>query len=280
MKINNFDAPKLFYQQAKEYLLRYEAEHNLLLGISQALIHSPDRYGNQPYLATVEEEDKIVAIAMITPPYNFLLSKVENFAAIEMIAQDLYQNKISLPGVSGLTTETEIFAQQWHNLTHQAYEIEMHLRIHQLKQVEPIPKVSGFLRLATENDRALLFNWYEEFIQEAAPSEPTSIEKTVNYHLGQNHIYLWKNEVPVSMSLATKATQNSSRIGLVYTPPEYRKKGYASACVASLSQQLLDQGNQTCYLYTDLANSTSNHIYKNIGYKPVCDWNIYQFDAI
>ncbi|MFY7805583.1 MAG: GNAT family N-acetyltransferase [Limnoraphis robusta] len=279
MKINHFDNPQLFYQQAKNYLLRYEAEHNLLLGISQTLVHSPERYGSEPYLATVEEEGKILAVAMRTPPYNFLLSKVENFAAIEIIAQDLYQDKISLPGVSGLTAETETFAQKWHSLTHQAYEIEMHLRIHQLKQVEPISKVNGFLRLATENDRALLLNWYEQFIQEAAPSEPTSIEKTVDYHLHQNHLYLWQNEVPVSMASATEATQNSSRIGPVYTPPEYRKKGYASACVATLSQQLLNQGYQACYLYTDLANPTSNHIYKTIGYQPVCDWNIYQFKS-
>lgn len=99
MKINHFDNPQLFYQQAKNYLLRYEAEHNLLLGISQTLVHSPERYGSEPYLATVEEEGKILAVAMRTPPYNFLLSKVENFAAIEIIAQDLYQDKISLPGV-------------------------------------------------------------------------------------------------------------------------------------------------------------------------------------
>jgi predicted GNAT family acetyltransferase len=81
------------------------------------------------------------------------------------------------------------------------------------------------------------------------------------------------------MASATEATQNSSRIGPVYTPPEYRKKGYASACVATLSQQLLNQGYQACYLYTDLANPTSNHIYKTIGYQPVCDWNIYQFKS-
>ena len=280
MKINNFDDPKLFYQQAQEYLLRYEAEHNLLLGISQTLIDSPERYGNYPYLATVEEEGKIIAVAMRTPPYNFLLSKVENFAAIEIIAQDLYQDKISLPGVSGLTTETEIFTQQWHNITHQPYRLEMYLRIHQLKQVEPIPKVSGFLRLATENDRDFILNWYEQFMQEAAPSEPANIEQMVDYNLSQNNIYLWENEVPVSLASASKATQNSSRIGLVYTPPEYRKKGYATACVSSLSQLLLDRGDRACYLYTDLANPTSNHIYKNIGYQPVCDWNIYQFDTI
>ncbi len=30
------------------------------------------------------------------------------------------------------------------------------------------------------------------------------------------------------------------RINLAYTPPEYRRKGYATACVTALSQKLLD----------------------------------------
>ncbi|MDY7021492.1 MAG: GNAT family N-acetyltransferase [Cyanobacteriota bacterium] len=280
MKVNYRDNPQSFYQQTQEYLLRYEAEHNLLLGIAQTLIRSPERYGDQTSLIIVEEEGKIKAIAMQTPPYNFLISKVEDFTAIDILIQDLYQNKISLPGVSGLTDETEYFVQKWHHLTHQPYEIEMYLRIHQLKQVQPILGGKGSLRQATESDCDLLINWYSQFIQEAAPSEPTNIEKAVNYHLSQNHIYLWENIVPVSMAFASEATSNSSRIGPVYTPPEYRNKGYASACVASLSQLLLDRGYSACYLYTNLANSTSNRIYKKIGYKPICDWNLYRFNEI
>ncbi|MEL7038249.1 MAG: GNAT family N-acetyltransferase [Cyanobacteria bacterium J06592_8] len=280
MKVNYFDDPQSFYQQTQEYLLRYEAEHNLLLGIAQTLIRSPERYGDQSYLIIVEEEGKIKAIAMQTPPYNFLISKVEDFTAIDILIQDLYQDKISLPGVSGLTDETEYFVQKWHHLTHQPYEIEMYLRIHQLKQVQPILGGKGSLRQTTESDRNLLINWYSQFIQEAAPSEPTNIEKAVNYHLSQNHIYLWENIVPVSMAFASEATSNSSRIGPVYTPPEYRNQGYASACVASLSQLLLDRGYSACYLYTNLANSTSNRIYKKIGYEPICDWNLYRFNEI
>ena len=66
-------------------------------------------------------------------------------------------------------------------------------------------------------------------------------------------------------------------VNLVYTPPELRGRGYASACVAALSQQLLDAGWEFCTLYTDLANPTSNSIYQRIGYRPVCDSNEYHF---
>jgi predicted GNAT family acetyltransferase len=66
-------------------------------------------------------------------------------------------------------------------------------------------------------------------------------------------------------------------ISLVYTPPDLRQRGYATACVASLSQMLLDEGWQFCTLFTDLANPTSNSIYRKIGYKPVGDFHDYLF---
>ena len=53
--------------------------------------------------------------------------------------------------------------------------------------------------------------------------------------------------------------------------PEFRARGYATAAVAALSQQLLDSGRTFCSLYTDLSNATSNSIYRRIGYLPVAD---------
>jgi len=50
-----------------------------------------------------------------------------------------------------------------------------------------------------------------------------------------------------------------------------RKKGYATSCVAKLSQVILDKGFKKCVLYTDMANPTSNSIYQKIGYQPICD---------
>ena len=57
----------------------------------------------------------------------------------------------------------------------------------------------------------------------------------------------------------------------MYTPPELRGRGYATALVAQLSSQLLAEGRRFCFLYTDLANPTSNAIYERIGYVRVCE---------
>ncbi|MFP6594299.1 MAG: hypothetical protein VB860_04865, partial [Dehalococcoidia bacterium] len=52
----------------------------------------------------------------------------------------------------------------------------------------------------------------------------------------------------------------------------------ATACVAALSQEMLDDGKEFCCLYTDLSNRTSNDIYMSIGFKPVCDVDDYFFE--
>jgi predicted GNAT family acetyltransferase len=42
--------------------------------------------------------------------------------------------------------------------------------------------------------------------------------------------------------------------------------------VAAASQRQLDEGRTRCFLLTDLANPTANHIYEAIGYRPVRDF--------
>ncbi len=73
------------------------------------------------------------------------------------------------------------------------------------------------------------------------------------------------------MLMITSPVAGVVRIMSVYTPPEHRRRGYASACVAAVSTWARAQGVDTCVLYTDLANPTSNKIYQAIGYRPVED---------
>ena len=81
----------------------------------------------------------------------------------------------------------------------------------------------------------------------------------------------------VTVAASVRPTPNGMSINLVYTPSEERRKGYATACVAALSQRLLDDGCQFCTLFTDKANPTSNQIYREIGYHKVADFMEYFF---
>jgi uncharacterized protein len=277
MQLCKFDTIQEFWHNAQDYLLQHEAEHNLLLGISHTLLHYPDRYPDPPYLAIVQTNGKIQAVAMRTPPYKLLLSKALDFNALALITEDLQNDPEQLPGVSGLVAEVETFLQAWQTLTGQSFRQVMEMRTHRLTQVESVATASGSLRLATESDRPLLIEWHTAFASEIGELISLDAEKAVNTGLNQQSIYLWEDGIPVSWATAKKFLPTAARIGPVYTPPEQRCKGYATACVATLSQKLLDRGCDRCFLFTDVANPTSNRIYHAIGYRPICDWHDYSF---
>lgn len=277
IQLRRFDQIQPFWDQAQDYLLQHQAEHNLLLGILHSLLHYPERYPEPAYLAIVEAQTNILAVAVRTPPYKLVLSQVQDLAALQLIAQDLYEQKQVLPGASGLVAAVEAFLQRWQPLTGQAYQLAMEMRIHQLTAVQPIVPTQGFLRTATASDRPLLLNWFTEFAAELSTVVGEAADRMVDNGLKRQSIYLWEDGVPVSFACGSQFLPAAARIGPVYIPPEYRRKGYATACVASLSQQLLNQGCHRCFLFTDLANPTSNHIYQTIGYRPVCDWHDYSF---
>ncbi len=79
------------------------------------------------------------------------------------------------------------------------------------------------------------------------------------------------------MAQHNRRTTTGATISGVYTPPDRRGHGYASAVVAGVSQHLLDSGFAFCTLFTDLANPTSNHIYQALGYQPVGDFDQLRF---
>ena len=83
--------------------------------------------------------------------------------------------------------------------------------------------------------------------------------------------------MPVSLAGFGSRTPNGIRVGPVYTPPERRGNGYASALVGRMTAALLEAGHRFCFLFTDLANPTSNGIYQRIGYEAVTDVDQYAF---
>jgi uncharacterized protein len=277
MKLHKFEDAREFYLRVKNYLLHNEPMHYLLLGISNALVNNPEKYNCQPYLATVELDTSIIAVAIQTPPRPLLLSQIGNLEAVKLIAQDLYSHQASIVGVNSPNAESEAFAKAWTALTGQSYQLKLALRAFQLEQVQVTATPPGYLRAVDKDDKKLLMQWHQAFVLEALGEAECDSQSWVNYQLKNQTAYLWENQEPVSLACQTGITPNGTGIGTVYTPKKHRGKGYATACVAKLSQYLLKKEYKYCFLFTDLANPTANHIYQSIGYQPVGDWREYSF---
>lgn len=276
------DTVDAFLAVAEADLAQDEVTNGLILGVTLRLQREPDRVTHKPFLATVQRNDALVAAGVMTPPYGLVVyaAAAEPAPALRLMAGALIADRWPLPTVNGVAALSHAFAESWRALTRGEIARQMALRVFELRAVIAPPPVPGKLRPATPADVDLLFAWYAAFHAEAAPMEPAPVRTNVERSLAEGNIYLWEDSGrPVSLAAKSRRTPHGCTIGPVYTPPDVRGRGYASACVAALSQHILDEGKAFCTLFTDLANPTSNHIYQQIGYRPVNDFALYTLRA-
>jgi predicted GNAT family acetyltransferase len=151
-------------------------------------------------------------------------------------------------------------------------------RIFELTVLQPLTAVPpGMFRAAHHDEVDLLTRWSDGFF--AAISESGDSRGLVLGRMAEQSLFVWDHHGAVSMAAAAGRTRRTVRVAHVYTPPEHRSHGYATACVAALSRHLLDEGSERCCLYSDVTNVASNAIYRRLGYEPVCEVTRYVFDA-
>ena len=281
-EVRRFDHAEEFLAHAGAYLGVREAEHNLLLGLAGVLVARPNLYGSTPYFAAVQWDGAVVAAALRTPPHNLLLSEVAKPAAVGALANDAADAFGDLPGVAGPKDASRRFAELWSQATGRRAEGAMAQRIFRAETVRAPRGVLGSMRRATAAERSLLVEWYAAFQEEAMEGRRTfrPAEDAVEDYLSRGEdggLYLWEDGEPGSVAGCGSPTPNGIRVGPVYTPPARRGRGYASALTAQLTSLLLSSGRRFCFLFTDLANPTSNRIYQRIGYEPVSDIDEYRF---
>ena len=259
-----------FLLRARPWLTRAEIENNLILGICNHLLASRVP-AEDVYLATVEVAGAVVACALRTPPHKAVITRGDE-AALTCLVDDLAARYGTLPAVLGPEPEVARFAQLWAQRVGSVVRPGMKQRVFEIREVRPLPtRVPGRLRLADEADLRTIGPWVEAFNAEAHVTEAAGAEAVARERIREGCLFVWEDGQLVSMAAQGSRTPSGAGINLVYTPPAFRRRGYASACVAALSSHLLATGRAYCCLFTDLANPTSNSIYHRIGYRPVCD---------
>ena len=279
--VRRYDDPSAFLERAGPWLLEAEAENNLLLGLADRLARSSEGFEPPLYLAAVEDGGgRVVGCAFRTPPFKAGLTDMPP-AAARAGAADMAHVYEALPAVLGPTGPARAFAEAWAAARGLEAREGMKQRIYQLERVVwPEGKPPGRMRLAVGRDVELLAEWMAAFSVETRVGLGREAGRRARDAVRGRGVVLWTDgERAVSMAGVAAATPNGARVGYVYTPPELRGRGYASWCVARLSQRLLDRGKRFCFLYTDLGNPTSNAIYQRIGYVPVRDVTDYEWGA-
>lgn len=273
-----------FLQVAGGFLGAERARNTVILTVTEQLRRNASLYpaasGNGPLLGWWSDAAGVVGGAFLhTPPFPILITDVPSGVAEDLAAALAGR---PLAGVNADRAVAEAFAGAWRADTGCAVEVHREQRLYRLGELTwPDPAPAGAARMATEADAGLLAAWFTAFAREAEDmGAATDQAAAVRERLSYGGLMLWEFDgEPVSFAANTRQVAGMVRVGPVYTPPELRGHGYATAVTAALSQRALDAGADEVLLYTDLANKVANSIYQRIGYRPVEDRVVLAFAA-
>ncbi|GGH77025.1 putative GNAT family acetyltransferase [Pullulanibacillus pueri] len=269
-----------FLNIVEPLLLENEVANTLALGILGALTHHDPglRMEGEPYMAYVADDQGPLLILLMTPPQNLIICGSTKSLNETMILAVKNLESVDVPGFIGVKALVDPFVAAYNAYYQSTSKLEMNQRIYRLDSVKPPKNMKGQLRVATLEDLPLIKEWIHAFDMEAI-GRSNHVDKRAEQSIATGATHIWEDEgKAVSMAKSSRPSKRGITVTNVYTPDAFRGKGYASNCVAALSQKLLDQGYHYCTLYTDLTNPTSNHIYQNIGYRVVTDSVAYKIN--
>ena len=277
--------PDQFLAEITPALNAEEARNSLILGIVGRLVRDP-AYAQDPYFVRVMDGDQLVLAGMRTPPHGLVLTNKGPVRdeALSVLIDDVLAQPDPPPDVNAPRVLSRRFSQGWAAKSGGQTGLKMEQGLYALTEVAPetLHAASGALRPAQPDDLERFIRWREGFDMDAFGSIHGNRDQLrAFFEKHMDNIVYWEHDgEPVATALSTRPTEHGITVGMVYTPSAQRKKGYATALVAHLSQQLLNSGYDFCTLYTDLANPTSNHIYQVIGYRPIEEMEVHTLDPL
>ncbi len=268
------DDPRQVLQEARDFLVSDPVRHNVIMTIleNRAATGEPGRW----WLSLL---DGRVAGLAFQSPLTFLAGVAPMPDELVPVLVDAIASAgVRLPGVIGMAHTAARFAGEWTQVCKSAAVPVQGQRIYEVAEVIRPDGVPGAMAAGQPSDRDLVIEWTNGFHGRMPHHEPDmDVGEYADRRLADGQVWLWQDGGrPVSMSVTSTPVAGVRRVQAVYTPPELRRNGYAAACVAEISGQILAEGYR-CILYTDLGNPTSNSVYRRIGYRAVAEGVRYEF---
>lgn len=257
-----------FKEDVTPFLEKNEQENNLMLGILQV--------AQEPTFMGVAKRGEEIAIVFLQTEEKIQMIVATSEIAEEDIvelAKKLAEVYPNVPGLIGNKKTVQRLAEEIAVLENKKTNVVMEQGVYALQQVKKKWTEDGDFREIGSDELPLIEQWIYQFCEDVRlPTTKEEAKQTAHTLITNRRLFgLDVDGKLVSVAAKTRPTTNNITVNFVYTPKEARKKGYASSCVAALSQRMLEEGYKTTTLYTDLANPTSNKIYQEIGYEKIME---------
>ena len=255
---------RAFLARCESWLMRAEIEHSMALQSARTACNDDWQFQKPLYWATLEDGEQIVGCAFRTPPYRLGITALPP-EAIPPLVDSVGAIYRTLSGVAGPEPAASAFTAAWLERRGGSSLVRARQQLLEHRAVIPAARVPpGALRPASGVDGAIAQNWGAAFARE---SGLTGLDGSVCARLiTARRLYFWDDGAPRCMVGVLRETSDAAAIGILYTPPQFRERGYATASIAALSRQLLERGLSRSYFCLDPADAATYSICVRLGY--------------
>lgn len=262
MEIRRYNTAEEFLDATKTFRSADAVRTGLISSIAGSVANGSRTYDSYFWLA-VCEKDQVKGIAVRTVPFGYVFSPMSEEAA-QAIISFISREDPTAREFSGPRTVID-YVEKISKSSVVGSEGEL---IYENRKLKAAPSV-GHIREAMDSDFDLVFNWMSAFMEETG-LRPYDLGGVVRNALAKSRFHLlFLNNDPVSLGghsdLQSFDGFSVGRVGPIFTPREFRKKGYASTLTSEITAKLISEGALPM-LYTQAENPTSNKIYQELGY--------------
>lgn len=261
--------PTLFLQKYSEFIHKDIIGNNLLDGLLNEAIGNK----NDVYCFSVEKVDgEVMMLAMQVPPNSLVFSMADNFDAVSFFAKEFCKFDVPVTSCFGPKAELDKFLSIHNSVFKDAqltkytddvlYSINGGINIEYVEQ--------GELTFAKKKDVPLLAEWKNEFNKEILDKrqqqDEDESEALIRSKIDKQAVANLEVDDNIVASVIFDRADDIARFKFVYTPLEYRGKGYAKELIIKLTNYLFEEGFKVCCLITSETNKGANALYESAGY--------------
>jgi predicted GNAT family acetyltransferase len=250
---------------------------NVIGSVSLAVSTGGTTYDDYHWWIVRGDDGDVVGVAMRTSPFNMIIAPMPINAA-RALGRSVGDFDDALPGLAGSRDIVDAFIEGYvESKSHGSTRVLAEERRDLLYALEELitPDVEGLGRPARTEEIDALTEMFAQFWREVegAPLSPADARNGVKRAVTAGSLFCWElaGDIVAIAGHAPIITTEAiaiGRIGPVFTPPEFRRRGFGSAVTALVTRRLIEKGARVM-LFTDAANPTSNDIYQAIGYRLV-----------
>lgn len=259
-----------FRTAAEGHFAADPARTTVLLTLSEGARRRP--VADARYGWWTEPDGRVTGAFLFTLPHEPALGPMPAVAARALA--HVLPDAAEVTTVRGEEETAEAFVRELCRGTGRSWTVTRRMRLHRLGDLTaPDPAPPGRARVAGAADVPLAVEWMRGFARDIGEDTDVDFTPNIEPRVAEGRLLLWETDDagPVSMAGVSPVVAGQARVSPVFTPAGVRGRGYAGAVTTAVSRAALEAGAEQVLLFTDVANPTSNALYRRLGYRPVVE---------